>query len=104
MSKTNVTSSESEQACEIFADIAGKLKNARIGSQVLAFRSLPRGHRRRKTLGTRLVNRYRSDTGDTGPIAECKFRDWLKQWIADHQGAINFARLIVSIIMLLAAI
>jgi hypothetical protein len=104
MSKLTVTPAESEHACQLFAEVAGTLKNAKIGSQVIQFRSLPRGHRRRKMLGNRLVVRYRSDTGDKGPIQEGKFRDWLKQWIADHQGVINFARLIVSILTLLIMI
>ena len=105
--KQRQASDESERACGAFAAVVETLDRkavpqaAAAAPQLREFGQLPRGHVRRKQLGGRLVRRYRADTERVGAIDWAKFKAWLKNWIDTHQAQINFARLIVSVCMLL---
>lgn len=68
--------------------------------QIAECREKEGGKVRRRLLGRAAIRRYRRDTGEA-TFGRGKFRKWLETWINEHQGAINFARLIVSIISLL---
>jgi hypothetical protein len=102
MNRSKNTSADIENATCIFFSIAehgpGRLLCA---EEVSRCRMWSRKNRTRIKLGNRLIGRYRHDTGAVGAIDWDAFRDWLNQWMNDHAGLINFARLVVSVCMLL---
>jgi hypothetical protein len=91
-------------AANILMDELARVRPATTGPQLAEFRALDEEHPQRRLLGGRALRAYRRATGAKGDLHSGKFREWVKQWIADHKDEINFARLIVSILTLLLMI
>lgn len=100
----NPTAAEIAAAVQAFCEVAESDKKffpRHRGAIRLMAVETERSRIPRRRLGRVLVNRYRRDTGDMrtvkpgGAMWE-KFRAWIKE----YAGEINFARLIVSILLL----
>ncbi len=100
-----ITEDEIDQAIFSYCDLARKsdVPKAFQRRPSLYYEALdglqasPRKNRQRKRLGRFLINRYRKDQAIQGMVDWDKFKEWLKEHIAE----INFLRLIVSILMLI---
>lgn len=87
---------DSREAVRVFlAAIDGRQDCDRL--QASLSREGKRGVAIRGAVGNHLIRQYQAETGEAGAIDWSKFR----QWLDEHMSEINFARLLLSLLMLL---
>jgi hypothetical protein len=105
MKRTRPTSAEIENAVAVmFAGVELRAEYALCSGEISRCRKWRPGHRMKVKLGTKAIATFRAETGAVGKIDWEAFRAWWKKWLDDHASAINFSRLIVSLITLLILI
>lgn len=98
-----ITDDEIDRAVVEYCEVAGKssIPKAFQNKPSLYFQAIEglkesdRRDRRRRRLGKFLVAKYRREEKVEGLIDWDKFREWLKE----HMAEINFLRLVISILM-----